>query len=263
MKSIVDISEILLSLGIATETEEERALASESLRQAEASVRRYLKYDPVQLTRTEFYPRTDFTSQGLLSVYEVTDTTAYIRRLSEASTDELQVQHIPIRSVTTLHVDYDGRAGTQSGSFDSSTLRTLGTDYWPNFDSVDSASASICRDGIIRSEGRWPNKAGSVKLVYIAGYTDEELHGQDSVVSARPIVDAVIDETTRKFLKIYSRKKKSQTGFAGPFSSESLGDYAYTLDRSVRTAIISSGDISVENQDKLSDFVNYGAMIAS
>jgi len=61
-------------------------------------------------------------------------------------TVELQVQHIPIRSISSLYVDYDGRSGARTGSFTAETLKTQGTDYWANWDGPDSSGNSYCLD---------------------------------------------------------------------------------------------------------------------
>ena len=228
MSSIVDISEVLLELGLsASVTEEERAIASVALTHAEGAVKRHLKYDPSQRTRTEYYPQQDFENIGVPSMWEVEGSQAYLRRRSGSSSGELQVRHIPIRSITTLAIDYDGRSGTRSGSFGVDTEKVEGSDFWPNYDGVDGGGNSICRDGIIRISGAWPVSPGSVKIVYVAGYTDAELHGQGGLVDASPIVGVIISEAARRVRSTYLQAKTT-TGFTpGPVVSEKLGDYSY------------------------------------
>lgn len=262
VSSIADVSEVLLHLGLsASSTEVERALAQEALRRANAAVIRYLQYDPVQKTHTEYLPAVSTYRQGREVVWEVTETQAYSRYLSEASTDELQLTHIPVREITSLKVDYDARSGTRSGSFAAASARVEGTDFWPNYDGKDSSGNKICRDGIIRAEGRWPDVAGSVEVIYIAGYTDEELHGQDSVVNAGSILDVVVDEAVRRFLKVMSRSKRALSGFAGPFTSENLGEYSYSVDSGIFAKLVGgSVDLLPENEQKLMEFMrcNFG-----
>lgn len=273
MGSIVDISEILLEMGLSgSPTEEEQAIAQVSITKAEGAIKRFLKYDPVQAVRTEYYPQSDYNQLGRVGIWEVNNNDAYIRRLAEAVVDELQVQHLPVRATDSdgdnaidLRIDFDGRSGTRSGSFDSDTQQTEGTDFWPNYDGVDSSGIAVCRDGIIRSEGRWPSVAGSVKIVYVAGYTATELHGQDTVVDASPIVDATIDEAIRRMKKAYSRMKKTGVGVAaGPFTSERLGDYSYNVASGIYERLVGTNwDILPETREKLSDFVNWGHEMAS
>lgn len=260
---IADISEVLLHLGLSSSvTEEERAITQEAIRYAEGAVRKHLRYDPVQASRTEFYPSMDFSLQSRAAVWEVTDTEAYLRRLNDSAVDELQLQHLPIRSITSVHVDYDGRAGAKSGAFPN-PAQTEGTDFWPNYDKLDDDGNKMCHDGVLRSEGRWPNVPGSVKVVYTAGYSDAELHGNKTIVDASPILEAVIDEAVRRVQRIYSKMKKARTGFTGPFSSESLGDYSYSVDTALLQRMVGGLDLMPETVEKLSEFVNWGWNLAS
>jgi len=268
MGKIVDVSEALLELGLSdSATDEERALINSAITKAEGAVRRHLHYDPVQRSRTEFYPQTDRDLLNRAAVFEVEGSQAVLRKLASAATEELQVQHIPIRSITTLSIDLNGRSGTTQDAFPATSLKTEGTDFWPNYDGFDGADtpAQICRDGILRSFGRWPNTPGTVKIVYVAGYTSAELHGQNDVVDASPIVDAVIDEVVRRARKAFVNFKKTGAGFvAGPFSSEKLGDYSYNIDTSVLNRLFGGvWDLLPETQAKLSEFVNYGWSISS
>jgi hypothetical protein len=264
MASIVDISEALLLLGLsATVTDEERAIVSHSITAAEGAIKRHLKYDPVYAERTEFYPAMDARRSGQESVMEVNATSAYERMLSDSRADELQLRHIPIRSITSLYIDYDGRAGQKAGSFAASTQKTSGTDFWVNFDGVDSDAASFSRDGLVRSQGLWPAQAGSIKIVYYAGYKQKELRGQDAKINAAPIWEACLEEVTRRVLKVFSRKKKLLAGFSGPLISENLGDYSYQTNTEVLNALISGTDLLPESREKLAEFENYGIMLSS
>ena len=259
--SIIDPSEILLELGLSDSvTDEERALVNTAIVRAEGAVKRILGYDPVQRSRTEFYPRQDYDQQANAAVWEAEGTQAVLRRVAEAATSELQVQHIPIRSITNLYVDYDGRSGTSSGAFAAASEKTEGTDFWPNYDGEDSDGESLCKDGIIRSIGRWPTTPGTIKLVYVAGYSAKEIHGQDTIVDASPIMDATIDEAVRRAKGALIWKKKTGGGHvAGPFTSERLGDYSYTADSSLISRMFGGlYDVLPGTKMKLESFVNWG-----
>ncbi len=260
MGSIADISEVLLDLGLeASVTDAERAVANAAIVRAEGAVKRHIRYDPVRRTRTEFYPQRDLSSTSREAIWEVTDVEAYLRRLSEAATDELQVRHLPIRSVTELYIDYSARAGSASGAFGSDTLKTEGTDFWPNYDMLDGDGDKVCSDGILRSFGRWPTEAGSVKIVYVAGYTAAELHGQDASIDASPIMDAVIEEAVRRAKKVFVSKKQTAGWVAGQLSGERLGDYSYTVDgASLNRQFSSMSDLVSSSKEKLAEFVNWG-----
>lgn len=268
---IVSLADLLVELGIGgTATVQQTTIAQLSLVKAQGAVIRHLHYNPLLLLQTEFYPRMNANPADGQGVWEVDATSAYFRNLTDAATTELQLARLPIReqdsSSNTIQVwiDYDGRSGTRSGSFPTSSLKEVGVDYHPNYDGIDSRGYKICRDGILRSEGRWPGLAGSVKVTYAAGYTAEELAGTDSVVDASPIREAVIDEAVRRVHKTYSRMKK-RTGFGvGALSSESLGDYSYSADGALLAQLVgSNSDILAETALKLESFVNFGAMLSS
>lgn len=177
---IADISEVLLELGLtATATDKERAVANVSLKKAEGAVRRYLQYDPAQEERTEYYPQFDHRVPERQGIWEANETHAYFRESIEYGMEDLQLKHLPVRSISSLKVDYDGRFGTKTDSFPDSSAWTEGTDFWPNYDRVDGSGNSLCTDGILRAQGGWPSAPGTIKIVYTAGYTDAEFHGDD------------------------------------------------------------------------------------
>lgn len=263
MGKIADISEVLLVLGLDSScTERERAVADWSLNRAEAAVMRFLRYNPAQESRTNFYPLQDFGQGSREAVWEATSTEAYLRYLSEASTNELLTMYVPIRSspAIQLYIDYDARSGTRSGAFAAETLKVEGTDYWPNYDGQDSDGNKLCRDGMIRSIGRWPTTAGSVKFVATTGYSAEELHGQDSVIDASMILDAVVEEAARRVKSVMLKQKSTRLGWtSGPFSSENLGDYSYSVGlpgEALDRMFGSKFSLLPESKEKLADYVH-------
>lgn len=269
---IVLLSDLLVLLGLTSPTSLETAVVRSSLTLAEGSVISHLRYDPVQSVRTEYYPNQTVNGSLVDGVWEANATQAYYRRINSGASDELQVQRLPIREFDVdgenpidLRIDYDGRAGTRSGSFGSGTIKSVGVDFFPNYDFIDSSGYKVCRDGIIRSSGLWPQEPGSVKIAYLAGYTAAELAGSDSVIDASPIREAVIDEATRRVHKAYSRMKKASAGFVGgPFSSERLGDYSYSVEaNSLEKYLSSSSNLLAETMELLGPFVNWGVSLSS
>ena len=162
MQHIVDVSEVLLELGLSdSATEEERAVVITSLKRAEGAVRRFLGYDPVKAERTEYYPQRRIGSQRRGGSWEVEGDQAVYRQLSEDATNLLQLKHIPVRSITSLRIDYSGRSGTADGSFGTDTEKTQGSDYWTNIDAVDSEGEGVCLDGLLNGFGSWPLQPGT------------------------------------------------------------------------------------------------------
>jgi hypothetical protein len=259
MGKIIGDEAVLLELGLSSSpTDEERAIVQQAVVKAEGAVIKFLGYDPAQRSRTEFYPQMDFTPAAAGGIWEVSDTEAYVRRMSQAASDELQLVHIPIRSSPAIDVriESDGRFGTKTGSFVASSLKVEGTDFWAQYDGIDSAGNKICNDGILRSFGRWPSEPGSVKIVYTAGYSTAELEGQDLIVDASPIMDAIVEESLRRAKKVLTLwKKNPRTGHnAGVVTSEGLGEYNYSVSGGVLDKLMSSGSLSLESRDKLQPF---------
>lgn len=269
MGAIVDVTDVLLELGLCdVATEEERTIAGLSITRAEGSIRQFLGYDPVQRSRTEYYPLMKFNEASPQGVWEVSDTHAYWRRISQTLSDDLQVRHIPIRSITSLWINYDGRNGARS--FDAEHLKTEGDDYWINADIDDSSGTRVCRDGIVRSHGLWTTTRGTVKITYVAGYTASELLGQDSILNASPIYSTVINEASRRMIQAMGTNRKvSGVGFVpGSVNSERLGDYSYSAGTSGGSTGGSTSDrltggindLLPESKEALSGFRNYGLL---
>jgi len=259
---IVELSELLLEMGLSDSvTDEELAVIETAQRKAAGAIKRFLHYDPTQMVRTEFYPRMNYNLGRAENIWEVTADTAYVRQAAEGATSELQIQHLPIRSTPAidLRIDYGARAGTVAGSFAAASLQTEGTDFWPNYDKLDSDGNSVCSDGIMRSVGLWPSTAGAVRIVYTAGYSYAELHGEDDVIDASPILEALVEETKRRAEQIFV-KMKSAVGFtAGPKSSESLGDYSYSIDTALAAKLYGSAKgLTDQSMMALESFVNMG-----
>lgn len=185
------------------------------------------------------------------------DQRAVYREVSESATNELQLQHIPVRGVPTIYRDYDGRFGNKAGSFPAGSLITNGSDYWASYDIVDSQGNGVCQDGIIRAMGLWPTQAGSLKVVYTAGYSDNELRGGDPLLDASPIWDATLSEATRRARRILLEQKGSLGLGIGLLNSESLGGYSYSANPQA-TAFLMSADIAPENKIRLQPFANLG-----
>lgn len=268
--SILALADFLSLLGIGeVQTALELTFATSSLVRAEGAVIRILRYDPVMRVRTEYYVNQNSSWRGV-GIWEANETQAYLRVEGAESSEELQINGLPIRQTDSsglnpidLRIDYDGRSGSQAGSFGASTVKIEGTDFYPNYDFVDSNGKKVCRDGIIRSLGLWPQYPGSVKIAYVAGYTAGELAGTDTVLDASPIQEAVLDEATRRFHQCMSRAKKSQ-GFTTPFMGEKLGDYSYSIQEDLQREFLSSkSDVMASTMYKLETFINLGAAIFS
>jgi len=262
MGSIVTTAAVRLELGLSVAiTVEEAAVVEVAIVKAESAIKRYLRYDPVLRRRTEYYPRADLALGNVATVWEVNETEAYLRAESTGQTSELQLQHIPLRAslAMELRIDYDGRSGTRAGAFAAETLKTEGEDFWPNYDLVDGDGHKVCSDGLLRSMGLWPLTAGTVRVEYTAGYTDEELRGEGGVIDAGPIWEAAMEEAKRRVEQVMVRMKSKVGWAAGPKSSESLGDYSYSIDSSLAKSLYgNAAGLTDQSMQLLESFVNMG-----
>lgn len=252
---IVTEAELRVVLGLAsTITDEERAVLLLVHREAEQAVRKFLGYDPEQAERTVFLPLGDDLSSGV-GLWDVTDTHAVFQ--ADGASNELIVPRIPIRSISSLKVDRDGRFGTRSGSFGAETELEEGVDYYAVYE-----MAGICRSGIIKSQTSWPIVAGSVKLTYTAGLSADELSGNTTnrLVDGSGIAQAV-KLTAGRAMEVYmTRRKRGRAGWlAGNVTAENLGDYGYSID-GASAAAMAARTLSPQAQDAAHDWKHYGVM---
>lgn len=263
---IATIAEARTYLGLAASTigDTDLGLINDCLLAAHASVRKHLRYDPEQQTRTEFYPRgVERSASGGEGTWDSRGGQAFFEPASGGGeADVLVLAHIPVRSITSLYEDSDARFGTAASAFPASTLLTQGTDYWPEFD-----SASFCMSGIIRRNTAWPTSPGSVKVTYVAGWSADELAGVTvsgglGVPDARDIKEAVLLAACRKFKERKLHAKSSRAGWiAGPLTGETLGSYSYTADGSSAEQFNLTIDLSKQERDMLESHRHYGALL--
>ena len=269
-------AEIRVFLGlVSTITDEESAVLNMLHPRAEGKVREHIGYDPEQNVRTEFYPRHQPAGglgiRAFVGVWDVNEAHTFGR--FEPATSHinrtLQLEGIPIRDITTVHVDYDGRHGEGSSAFAAGTLWTEGTDYWAEFEEAD-----VCKTGCLFANGAWPIVAGSVKTVYRAGYSQDELSGRavtSSVASDGTITTARLDgsgikravilTTVKAFQTWAALKKRTAVGFVpGPFSGEKLGDYSYSLGAASESIAGLIVELPGEARDALQAYRHYGVM---
>jgi len=263
--AVVSITDVLLELGITDATAEQAAVVSGAIKNAQAAVERVLRYEVEYGTRTIYLPQSNKSLHVHERVWETYGTQAVLRNYGTGWANELQTKHLPIRSITELRIDYDGRSGTRAGSFGVDTIKTEGTDFWANYDSEDSSGNKLCRDGILRCMGTWPETPGCVKLTAVTGYTADELNGNDSVLSARPIFESILVEAARRAKRTFIGQYSSGTGvgwIAGSFESETLGDYRYKVGTTGTAAedgsFANTYDILAATRTALNDFINWG-----
>lgn len=267
--NIVTIADVLEEMGGPTLTANQTTKLTRAIKRASAAVRHELGYDPVLNYVTEYYPLVDVGGERGRGVWEADSSHAHFRRVGGQGTNELQLRGLPIRQANSsgnqtiaLYEDYGARSGTVSGSFPD--LSVEGSDFWANYDGVDSSGYKFARDGILRSFGLWPLEPGSVKVSYLSGYTEDELEGDDSVLDASVIREVAKRESIRRFIQSETIFKSKMAGYTGPLTSENLGDYSYSVDGSILKSLVgfSGNGLMMESVLQIEAFVNFGAKIA-
>lgn len=239
---------------------------------AESAVAAHLGYNPAQDETTEFYPRLGITGDIAVGSYWDVDSRhsqARLRMSTATPLTTLQLARLPVRSVSHVYVDYDGRFGDKAGAFAAATEWTSGSDYWVQWD-----HAKLCRTGLLRSNG-WPIEPGTVKVVYRAGYSPTEFSGYATAdatesdgtitcksVNAASIKRAVMCLVGRAFNSAQAYMKKTGVGWSpGLFGSESLGAYSYS-NPNVASFLTMAAEITGEVADMLEEFRHYGLLRA-
>lgn len=265
---IVSIAELQLMAGLSGSiTDEERAVLARVHKSAEAKVKQHLKYDPEQRTLVEYYPRQDAGGAALSGQWDV--NSSHTRAQFESSVpDSLQLERLPIRSVTGVWCDSAGYFGTASGAFPESCRWAEGTDFWPLLERPRYAPS-----GIVMASGSWPATPGSVKVQYCAGYSRLELAGESTAdsasdqngqistagVDASGIAKAVVSTVLLGMTRWSAWKKRTGPGFVGPITNESAGDYSYGIDGGALAAVLNV-ELPGDAIDALEEFVNWGVM---
>jgi hypothetical protein len=276
---IVNEAELRSMLGLLTSiTNEERTVMVLFHPLAESAVKDYIHYDPEQKVTTEHYPRhTHAGGVGLADGTGYWDANAshtravFSRTGTLNSLESLQLQRLPLRSITVLRVDSNARFGKGTGAWASGSEWVEGQDYQPEYEQTD-----LCMSGLLNTGSAWPVEPGSVQVEYRAGYSKDELAGRASVtatdgttgvittagVSAIGLKAAVVSQVQKLFQSWAANKKSAIRGFTpGVVVSEKLGDYSYSIDGSL------AGDLAglqvalaPEAAQHAEPYVNFGWM---
>lgn len=268
---LVSESEIRAALGLLeTISTSERLVLALAHREAISAVRSYLRYDPMQYERTEYYPRADRSKLNARYVEDVTRDHLRAIQYNTYGNDCIILSALPLRQIVSVQVDTSARFGTATNAFGSGTTWTEGDEFWAEWDQDNLAMSAT-----IFAYGSWPAEPGSVKITARIGFSETELAGMARTsgtaadgqittagVDASPIRIAAILTAVKSFHNIWSYRKRNLAGFTpGALASEKLGDYSYTL--AARQISGMTTDIPPEAASKLDPFVNYAAIIGA
>ncbi len=272
---IANLAEIKVALNLTGEvTATQLAQLTLAMAAGHAAVRKYLGYNPEQKDyANQLYPRAEFSGIELWDgVWDKSGGRAVFEG-DDSNLQYLQLEHLPVRSVSEVRVDPSGRFGQGSGDFGTGTIWAAGSQYYVEWD-----TANVSRTGQLLAVSAWPIKPGTVRVSYRAGYsprefaspaTESETDANGFIttqgVDASPIKAACLLECMRGYHTFVQFSQSSLTGLLvpGPKQSETLGSYSYSLASGAAAALLTSmaTDISPQAAGLLDEFAHYGRML--
>lgn len=248
MATILNMAEILGWLGLSSPSDQQLAVLHSIHKGVEQAIVKFCRTNLVQQTFTEYYP-TEQQNPVRTTMVDV-DAASQFVSFGVGAGEILQLRNVPVRSITSIYEQAGALAGQAPDAFPASTLLTSGVHYWMQKDGPGGMSAT----GFVRRRsGSWCSEVGSIKVTYVAGFSDAELNGTDGEA-----VDASdIKLAARIAFGHYWNKHVSQaSGLQGGIkTSESLGDYSYTLGGDFAGTKFK---IPNEARDLLNEYVHYG-----
>ncbi|HJT31870.1 MAG TPA: hypothetical protein VJ783_07430 [Pirellulales bacterium] len=238
---ITSSSDIQIYLGLASMT----ALATQVQALAEEHVKDFLGWQEVeQQTWVEYYPREQGATNTNDPHYIVASNHQRAVPGFYFAPNIIQLQQLPVRSITEVREDATGYFGQVAGSFGSNTVLQQGSDYF-----LKTEQGGIAWSGQLVRRAFWfPATMGSVMVTYVAGFTVAELSGRWQVFKT-----AVLETAG----DLYLRAKAFSMGHKPDIASEADGggvsaSYVYN-----RLAGVPVPDAVA---DMLQPYVNYGEM---
>jgi len=256
LSSICTVSDVLTYLGKAgTADDAARGLLQMLIPLAEESIRNHVGYSVTQQTYTQLYPDRDMSSDnGGDEFVDITNGRVSFRQ--GGSTRILQLQELPVRSITTVKEDSSAYAGQGNSDFASITALTSGTDYY-----LDVDQSGICRTGhLIRIGATWPNRGRSVQVTYVAGYTSAELDGTATAgIRAQAIRFAAIIAVAASFNEADIQGSGDQ-GAGGAKASETISTNSHAVAYDTAANTLNAGwavDLPPKSISLLEPFVRF------
>lgn len=275
---IISEAELRAALGLQpTITDQQNMHVTLAMQLAHAAIRQHIRYDPEQkVGPAEFYPRIesnrDFGAGDVWDVDRAMTKAIYEDRSGDRK--YLQLQRLPVRTVSSVYVDIAARFGQAAEDFADSTLIVQGVDYAIEYD-----QNRLCLTGHLVSLTAWPSTPGTVKVTYRAGYSPLEFMGPqdaDSTDADGNITTQGVDASPLKAATLLTAMAQYHTllGWsqnslgiiaAGPKSSETLGSYSYSLAGAEAAAKAAGMQVMLTPQAAAlaESFVNYGIMLAA
>lgn len=214
---ITSTIEILTAIGkrdVATAAQ--IAIIDMLIPQVESAVQQFLGYRLEYQQHTELLPplTTAVGSDPILTDFEKS-ASGLVIPISPRASEGLLLSHQPVwLSGLQVWEDVDApRRG--ANAFSENTLLTHGTDYWLD---VCHPAVGMSQSGVLVRNNYWSREGRTIKVVYNAGFTGQQLDGTDAAAVKKAIIDAV----AANFYAEEERRKPTKR-------SESIGKYSYSI----------------------------------
>ena len=218
---ITELGDIYALLGGSVSNDADRATLLGLRAAGERLVKQYVGYHIEQKTHTEYYPlrgQVEAADQ-LIEGYEMVGDKAVAYGRHTLSNRVLQLRNLPVRSITNIW-ENPAAWDTAGGSFPDSTKLTNGSDYQLDLEDDDGSWTGH----VFRRSGSWSDSPRSIKIVYVAGLTENELENNFPEYGLAAI------ETIVKLFNEFKSHQGFATGggTAGPVVAEHLADWGVT-----------------------------------
>lgn len=227
----------------------------------EKAIKQFLRWNPVYTSYTEYYPKGEPGGAD----DEFVENYGSIPRRGGVG-DTLQLQQKFVRKTPMRVFEQSGAWFGQAtdADFDANEL-TYGEQWVLE---LDDESGMVSRSGKIIRVGRqqWPKSRGSVKVVYVAGFSDNEFKGTtggDDYTDASDIRLAVLNTLGKCYNEAKMHQYRQSTGRPGGLvASESIPGYSYSMPADVAMAM--AGNLRVLTplaMDLLQPYRRYGDLL--
>jgi hypothetical protein len=158
----------------------------------------------------------------------------------------LQLGNTPVRSVTSVH-----ETGVPGGGGWPDTTLVNPADYW-----LDAAEEGLSRSGLLyRTWGGWLTVPRNIRVVYVGGWTPDELEGESQAIKL------AVKQTAVKLFREAEAYFDNASGGAGvgPLASEAIMGWSQGYDaESLRELAGMQNDLPTSAKMLLQPFINMG-----
>lgn len=227
----------------------------------EKAVKSFLQWNPERHTVTKYYPKGQVGGEysnwpGDNAVGG--DTTWPKRGTGVVSTvgGISSVLHLDDKFVIPTGLVVYEYAGAYMGQVESDwgDALTLGTDYWLELEDENFSETGH----LMRLGASWPKQPGSVKVTYSAGFTADQLSGDDDDYDASDIRLATLIAVQKAYIQADANRPKSNGRASGPIISETIQGYSYTLASNVASVQLGMArSLPAESRQLLQRYKSY------